>query len=482
MALPESRTLSLIFKYVDDHVQNYIELLKEAVAIKSVSCSPHLRDDCITMVKWLHCKLKALGVEAEECDIGTQTLPDGRPLRLPPVILGSLGSDPSKPTVCVYGHIDVQPAAKEDGWDTNPFHLTEIDGRLCGRGASDDKGPVLCWLNAIEAYQKQDLPIPVNIKFVFEAMEESGSEGLEGLLMNRKESFFHDVDYVCISDNYWLGKDKPCLTYGLRGLCYFFIEVTCASKDLHSGVYGGTINEAMADMVYLLGRLVDKDGTILIPNINNDVLPVTDDERRQYQDIDFSVLDYKTELGSPSLLHKEDKTKLLMSRWRFPSLSVHGIEGCFTEPGTKTVIPRKVIGKFSIRIVPNQDPIIVEKAVVDYLTKEWSKRGSSNKFKVSMVHGAKAWVTNPKSSNYEAAIRATKRVYNTEPDMTREGGSIPITLTFQEVTNKSVILIPIGACDDGAHSQNEKLDRRNYIQGTKLLAAYLYEIGKMGKN
>lgn len=479
MELKDSKTLNTLFKYVDEHATDFKQILKDAVSIPSVSCYPHMREDCISMVKWTTGKLKALGIEVEECNIGHQPLPDGKTIRLPPVLLGILGKDPSKPTVCIYGHLDVQPAAKEDGWDTHPFKLTEIDGKLFGRGASDDKGPVLCWLNAITAYQANKIPLPVNLKFVFEAMEESGSEGLEELLNQRKDSFFSDVDYVCISDNYWLGTNKPCLTYGLRGLCYFFIEIQCADKDLHSGVYGGVINEGMSDMMHMLNVLVDRKGKILIPNIYDDVLPVTQEELLRYKEIEFKVDDYKKEIGSSELLHEDDKAKILMNRWRFPSLSVHGIEGCFSETGTKTVIPRKLIGKFSIRIVPDQDPAKIEQQVIKYMLEQWKKRGSNNKFKIHMTHGAKAWVTDPCHKNYEAAARATQRVYHVKPDLTREGGSIPITLTFQEITGKNVLLIPIGASDDGAHSQNEKIDVRNYIQGTKLLAAYLYEIAQI---
>lgn len=129
----------------------------------------------------------------------------------------------------------------EDGWHTDPFVLTEKDGKLFGRGSTDDKGPVLCWIHAIEGYQALGIPLPVNIKFVLEGMEESGSKGLDNLLFARTKDFLHDIDYVCISDNYWLGKDHPCITYGLRGLCYFHVEVECAAKDLHSGVFGGAV-------------------------------------------------------------------------------------------------------------------------------------------------------------------------------------------------------------------------------------------------
>lgn len=167
--------------------------------------------------------------------------------------------------------MDVQPALKEDGWATEPFVLTEVDGKLYGRGASDDKGPVLCWIHAIEAFQKLKIDLPVNIKFVLEGMEESGSLGLDELLLSLKDDFLANVDYVCISDNYWLGKSRPCLTYGLRGLVYFSAEVACAQKDLHSGVYGGTVHEAMPDLCWLLSTLVDKDTNILVPGIDRDV-------------------------------------------------------------------------------------------------------------------------------------------------------------------------------------------------------------------
>lgn len=187
----------------------------------------------------------------------------------------------------------MQPALKEDGWDTEPFELTEKDGKLFGRGSTDDKGPVICWIHAIEGFQTLGIDVPVNLKFVFEGMEESGSEGLDDLLFAQADKFLADIDYVCISDNYWLGKDKPCLTYGLRGICYFGVEVECASKDLHSGVFGGTVYEAMADLVYLLNTLVDVNGTILIPNINNEVAAEHPSEHEMYQEINFDVPTYR---------------------------------------------------------------------------------------------------------------------------------------------------------------------------------------------
>ncbi|XP_015586059.1 cytosolic non-specific dipeptidase [Cephus cinctus] len=479
MALELPPTLVKLFGHIDQHKDEYVNNLRDVVAIKSVSAWPEKRSEIVKMIQWAEAKLKDLGTTTELADIGKQKLSDGKEIPLPPVLLGTLGSDPKKKTVLLYGHLDVQPALLEDGWDTEPFTLVEKDGKLYGRGSTDDKGPVLCWIHALQGYKAIGEDIPVNIKFVFEGMEESGSEGLDDLLWSRKDTFLKGIDYVCISDNYWLGTTKPCITYGLRGICYFHLEVSCATRDLHSGTFGGTVYEAMSDLIYLLDSLVDVNGRILIDGIYNDVAEITNAELESYKTIEFDVNEFRSTVGTKKLAHNEDKTQLLMHRWRHPSLSIHGIEGAFSDPGAKTVIPRKVIGKFSIRIVPNMTPADVEKKVVAHLQKKWSTRGSPNVMNINMDHGGKPWTENPDHPHYIAGRRATRHVYKVEPDLSREGGSIPVTLTFQEVTGKNVLLLPVGAGDDGAHSQNEKLNVRNYIQGTKLLGAYLYEVAQL---
>lgn len=221
----------------------------------------------------------------------------------------------------------------------------------------------------------------------------------------------------------------------------------------------------MSDLVYLLNTLVDKDCRILVDGIYNDVAPLRPNEHETYDAISFDVDEYRKDIGCNKLSHKEDKTQLLMHRWRYPSLSIHGIEGAFYEPGQKTVIPRKVIGKFSIRIVPNQKIEEVERLVLKHLNEKWAERGSPNSFKAYLAHAGQPWAEDPTHPHYEAAKKATKHVYKVDPDMTCEGGSIPVTLTLQQATGKNVLLLPVGAADDGAHSQNEKLDIRNYIEG-----------------
>jgi len=403
-----------------------------------------------------------------------------------PVLLAEFGSDPSKRTLVLYAHLDVQPAYVSDGWSTEPFVLTEKNGALYGRGASDDKGPATAWLAVIEAHITLNRPLPINLKCVFEGMEESGSVGLPGLVkrLGVPGQFLDPaaVDFLCISDNYWTGKTKPCLTHGLRGCVYFHLEVTCSKKDMHSGVIGGSVHEAMTDVVRVMASLVDSSGTILIDGIHNDVKPVTEEELKTYQQVEFDLESYKVDAGvdgvTDTLLH-DTKEKILMHRWRFPTLSLHGIEGAFDGQGSKTVIPRKVKGKFSLRIVPDMHPEKVEELVRAHVTSEFQKLKSPNKWQLIVDKAGFPWFCDPNAPNFRAAAKATVRVHGVEPCLTREGGSIPITQVFEEVCEATCVLLPIGASDDGAHSQNEKIDKINLQNGIKTLACYIHELSML---
>ncbi|PSK42321.1 hypothetical protein B9Z65_4235 [Elsinoe australis] len=464
------------FKTVDSMADSFIERLRKAVAIPSISAEEARRPDVVKMGHFLADELKALGAHVEARELGPQ--PHKEHLQLPPVIIGRYGDDPKKRTILVYGHYDVQPAGIEDGWATDPFKLTVDDkGRMYGRGSTDDKGPVLGWVNAIEAHQKAGVDFPVNLLMCFEGMEEYGSEGLDDFINAEAKKFFKDADAVCISDNYWLGTEKPCLTYGLRGCSYYSIEISGPGQDLHSGVFGGTAQEPMTDLVRVMSTLVDGDGKIQIAGLNDLVAPVTDEEQSLYKDISFTMDNLYESLGSKTGIFP-DKERTLMGRWRFPSLSLHGVEGAFSQPGAKTVIPAKVIGKFSIRTVPNMEPEDVDKLVYAHVDKAFKALGSKNTCKCYLQHSGKWWVASPKHWNFTAAAKAVEKVWGVKPDLTREGGSIPVTLTFEQATGKNVLLLPMGSSTDAAHSINEKLDRRNYIEGIKLLGAYLHYVAE----
>uniref|UniRef100_A0A9L0RVN6 Carnosine dipeptidase 1 n=1 Tax=Equus caballus TaxID=9796 RepID=A0A9L0RVN6_HORSE len=477
---PPARLLEKVIQYIDLHQDEFVQTLKEWVAVESDSIQPvpRLRQELFRMMALAADKLRRLGASVDSVDGGSQQLPNGQTLPIPPIILAELGNDPKKPTVCFYGHLDVQPARREDGWLTDPYTLTEVDGKLYGRGATDNKGPVLAWINAVSAFRAMEEDLPVNIKFIIEGMEEAGSVALEELVRREKDRFFSSVDYVVISDNLWISRRKPALTCGTRGNSYFTVEVKCRDQDFHSGTFGGILNEPMADLIALLGSLVDSSGHILIPGIYDHVAPLTEEEKKMYKAIDLDPEEYRNSSQVKKFLF-DTKEEILMHLWRYPSLSIHGIEGAFEEPGAKTVIPGRVIGKFSIRLVPHMNMSVVETQVKQHLEYIFSKRNSSNQMVVSMALGLHPWIANIKDNQYLAAKRAIKTVFGTEPDMIRDGSTIPIANIFQDVIQKSVMMLPLGAVDDGEHAQNEKINRWNYIEGSKLFAAFFLEMAKL---
>ena len=374
------------------------------------------------MSKFLEEQLKGIGATVQAHPLGPQ--PGHPELELPPVLVARYGNDKNKRTVLVYGHYDVQPAEKSDGWNSEPFELTiDEKDRMFGRGSTDDKGPVLGWINAIQAHQEAGIEFPVNLMMCFEGMEEYGSEGLEDFINKeaKQGGALHGADVVCISDNYWLGTEKPCLTYGLRGCNYYGVTISGPGQDLHSGVFGGSAQEPMTDLVRVLGSLVDTHGQIQIPGVMDMVAPVTDEEKELYPGIAYSMDNLFESLGSKTSIH-EDKDRTLMARWRFPSLSVHGIEGAFAGTGAKTVIPAKVTGKFSIRTVPNIESDKLDQIVFKHVKDTFAKLGSKNTLDVQLIHAGPWWVASPKHWNFEAAGKAVERVFGIKPDFTREGG------------------------------------------------------------
>ncbi|KAF6087670.1 carnosine dipeptidase 1 [Phyllostomus discolor] len=476
---PPAGLVQKLFGYIDHHQDEFVQTLKEWVAIESDSVRPvpRLRRELLRMTALAAAALRRLGARVDLVDVGSQQLPDGQTLPMPPVILAELGDEPRKPTVCFYGHLDVQPAAQADGWLTAPFQLTEVDGKLYGRGATDNKGPVLAWIHAVSAFRALEEDLPVNVKFVLEGMEEAGSVGLEDLVRREKDGFFARVDCIVISDNLWLSQ-RPALVYGTRGNSYFTVEVRCRDQDFHSGTFGGILHEPMADLVALLGSLTDASGRILVPGIYDHVAPVTEEERELHAAADLDLAEFRRSAQVERFLF-DTKEEILMHLWRYPSLSIHGIEGAFAEPGTKTVVPGRVTGKFSIRLVPHMETPVVERQVERHLRRVFSERNSPNQLAVSMVLGLRPWIADVRDSQYLAARRAIETVFGTEPDLIRDGSTIPVARMFQDALQKRVLMLPLGAVDDGEHSQNEKINRQNYIEGSKLFVAFFLEMAQL---
>ncbi|KAI9927119.1 hypothetical protein ASPWEDRAFT_165554 [Aspergillus wentii DTO 134E9] len=458
--------------------------LATAVSHKSVSSEAESRPHVVEMEKFLEDELgKKLGAEVQPFSMGKQQKknPEDPDLDLPPILVAwypprkSISTD--KKTLLIYGHYDVQPELT--GWTHPAFKLTRVQDpsgeKLYGRGSTDDKGPVLAWLNAIQAHKEAGIEVPVNLIFCFEGMEESSSEGFTEFLEKHGNDLFKNVDGGVIADNYWITTRTPCLTYGLRGINYFRVTIEGAPKQLHSGIYGGAIAEPLTDLFSLFSKLVDNKGNILIRGINDQVERITADEKALYDKINFTLKDFTDAIGSTSIPLYKEPTDILMHRWRYPSLSIHGINGADSSDEPGTAIPNKVTGAFSIRTVPKMDSNTVNETVIKYLKEEFQKLGS--KCQLTNI-GTSAettpyWWTKTDDPNFAAAAKATKAVYNTDPDYTREGGSIGVALYLQKILGeKSLLLLPVGASDDGPHGPNEKIDRRNYIEGTKLFGAY----------
>jgi len=454
---------------VEDGAERFVADLAAAVEIESVSNDPARHAEVVRMGRYVQRRAEELGAQVTVLDeLGTAS--DGLPI--PPVVLADFGAEDGesdeRPTLCVYAHYDVMPAEVSDGWDTEPFRLElKDDGNMYGRGSTDDKGPLIAWLSAVAAHRSAGVKLPVRLKLVAEGREEAGSDGMRDAL---KHAFFSDVHAICISDNYWVAR-KPCLTYGLRGFCGLRVEVMGAETNLHSGIFGGAVFEPMAAMVQLLASLVDEDGLLSVPAVLKMVNRETDAERAKYDAIDFDVAEWLRENGLREAT-SENKRDVLMRRWRYPALSMHGIEA--SSDINATAIPGRVTAKMSIRTVASMDANEIAKLIEEHLRARFEQLGAHRalSLSVSMTYGAPAFTADFSDDNFEAARRAILDIHGVEPDFTREGGSIPVCTDLQQL-GKSVCLLPIGEFDDRAHAPNEKFGRRNFLAGIAVMCRYM---------
>ncbi|KIJ06253.1 beta-Ala-His dipeptidase [Paxillus involutus ATCC 200175] len=488
-----SDQVSKFYAYVDSHQEDFVQRLVHAVGYRSISSdqTKEGRNQVIEMGHWLRDQLAQFVVKPEDAELVELVIPDKTDLNLPPLVLARIGEDLQKKTVLVYGHYDVQPVG---GWEAanpdnpNAFKLGTTDKeKLIGRGATDDKGPIMGWLNVLEAHKSiaDDLGkplaeiLPVNIRFLFEGMEESSSVGLEKWINEEvkktDKGWFKRVDCVCITDVYWLTTHRPSLTYGLRGIAFFSIDIEGATTDLHSGSFGRMVHEPMTDLVKLFSVLVETNG-VIFKEVEEMVPEPTPAERKEYEDLKYEVSDLLQDIGNPVELDGKG-VDLIMGRMRYPSLSIHGIKGAFDT--ITAAIPHNISGRFSIRLVGEQTPQKVFDIVDKFLRKEFDNLKSKNKMSLALETSGMPWVGNKDHWNFQAAHAAIQAVHDVAPVYARDGGSIPIVLTLEQALGgKNVLLLSMGKSDDGAHSLHEKLDRDNYFKGTKVYGTYLYELAK----
>jgi acetylornithine deacetylase/succinyl-diaminopimelate desuccinylase-like protein len=321
---------------------------------------------------------------------------------------------------------------------------------------------------AIEAHLKQNGRLPVNLRVILEGEEEVGSANLDNFVKGHKEELAADV--VVISDSTMFDRGVPSITYGLRGLVYFQIDLRGTKSDLHSGSFGGAVATPAFQLANILSQMKDKSGRVKIPGFYDDVRDLRDEEREQWKRLPFNEKRYAKELGAPKLWG-ETGYSTLERVWARPTFEVNGILAGFTGEGAKTVIPAVAMAKVSMRLVPNQDPDKIAQLFEDHVKKVAPK---TVEVKVTRMHGGKPWMTDFDNKYVQAAGRAIQKGFGKEPVFNREGGSIPVVATFSEILGLPSVLFGVGLPDENAHAPNEKLDLGNFHGGI-ISSAYLYD-------
>ncbi len=444
--------MDFINNYIQTNKEQLLNELLEILRIPSVSADPKYKADVARMAEAVAESLRKAG--ADNVKVNTTA---GHPIVTAEKIFA-----PAKPTLLCYGHFDVQPADPIDLWDSPPFEPVIKDGNIYARGACDDKGQVYMHVKAFEAMMKNNA-LPCNVKFIIEGEEEVGSPNLATFITNNTELLSCDV--ILISDTSIIANDVPSVTVGLRGLTYMEVEVVGPNRDLHSGVYGGSVANPINTLCDMISSLIDKDGHITIEGFYDDVELVSDAERVEMGKTPFDLIEYKTDLGVNEVKGEKGYTSLERVSIR-PTLDVNGIWGGYTGEGSKTVLPSKAYAKISMRLVPNQQ----SQKIADLFDKHFNKIAPPYvKVKVTHHHGGEPVVVPLDYPPMQAAIKAMEKTFGKKPIPTREGGSIPIVALFERVLGAKSILMGFGLNSDNIHSPNEKYGLFNYYKGIETL-------------
>ena len=443
--------------YIEANKERFLNELFELIRIPSISAESEHKEDMVRCAnKWKEFLLAA-GVDKAE------VMPtDGNP-----VVYGEKTIDPSKPTVLVYGHYDVMPVAPLDLWRTDPFEPVVKDGKIWARGADDDKGQSFMQAKAFEFMVKTN-QLPCNVKFMLEGEEEIGSGSLYGFCEKNKALLKADIILVC--DTSMIARDVPSITSGLRGLCYWEVEVTGANHDLHSGIYGGAVANPINVLCKMIADLHDEDGHITIPGFYDDVLVISDEERALMAQAPFDLENYKKELDIKEVRGEKGYSTKERTGIR-PCLDVCGIWGGHIGEGSKTVLPSKAYAKISTRLVANQDYEKISKMFKDYFE---AAAPDYVTVKVTPCHGGAAYVAPLDLAAYKAAEKAMETVYGKRPIPTRSGGSIPIVAGFEKILGIKSILMGFGLGSDDIHAPNENYPLEQFFNGIETIP-YFYE-------
>jgi len=440
--------------------QRYVEELTEFLRIPSVSTESDHAADTRQGALWVLNKLQKLGFQAELHETARH-----------PVVCGHIVTDARLPTILIYGHYDVQPPDPLDEWITPPFSPSIRDGYIYARGATDNKGQCLTYLEAIEAMLSVTGRLPLNVKVLIEGEEEIGSPNLGSFLQENRT--YLETDVIAISDGSQFAPGIPAITYGLRGLCYLEIQVQGPRFDLHSGTFGGVVANPVQVLAEMMARLKNPDGTVAIPGFYDSVLEVRPEERQEMSNLPVDEVQLKDYLGVTELVGEPDYGTMERRTAR-PTLDVNGIWGGFAGEGAKTIIPAKAGAKVSMRLVPNQRSSTINEQFKSFIQ---SIAPSAVKIQISEMHGSDPVLIERNQPAMEAAAKAIEFGFAKKPVFIREGGSIPIVGLFKEVLDcGSILLLGWGSPDDGAHSPNERFSLEDFHRAICSVVALFYSL------
>lgn len=458
-----------VLKQLESDETTAINGLKEFLAIPSVSTDPAFAEHVGQAAQWVANRLSAIGFDVQIHRT------KGHPI----VIATSSDrnvANPSAPRILFYGHYDVVPADPIDKWESPPFDPTIRDGALFARGASDDKGQVSCFIEALSAWMQAHGQIPGPVTLIIEGEEECGSANLPAFVASHKKELTADV--VVVSDtNLWEtpGEKTVAITYGLRGLLYYDVQLHGPNHDLHSGMYGGIIANPATTLTQCLGQLFDEQHRVTIPGFYDDVVALTDDERCRWKGLQFDENMFLDAIGIKSGFG-ERSYELLERRWTRPSCDINGLYGGYSGAGAKTIIPSFAGAKISFRLAPNQDPRKIANSFEKWLTHHdvhgctWTLKN----------HGqADPYLVSTQCRFITAAKHAIKKSTGTYPVLVREGATLPIIPEFKNQLGLDSLLIGFGRLNDQIHAPNEKFDLDCFQLGCSTHATLLAEFAEM---
>jgi len=450
-------------EFIESSRDQHLAELHDFLRIPTISAKSEHKPDIERGARWVSDHLRAAGFKSVEIV----------PTSLHPIVYAESLEAPGKPTILFYGHYDVQPPEPIELWTSPPFEPTVRNGNLFGRGTADDKGQVHIHLKALESLHKLHGEFPINIKVLIEGEEEVGSVSLWNYVQSNKEKL--KADALLVSDTSMLATGVPSITYGLRGLNYYQVELTGPVRDLHSGVYGGAVPNPLTILTELFAKLHDKNFRVTIPGFYDSVAKVSTAERKALNALPWKRKDFEKAVGAPG--YDGEKGFTIVERlWTRPTLELNGIWGGYIGEGAKTVIPSKANAKFSTRLVPNQDPRKIAKLVEKHVRKLLPKLVHC---KFDVLSTGKPWVAPYHAPIFQKAQAALEKGFGKRAAFIREGGSIPFVTQMYDTFKVPCVLIGFGLPDENAHAPDEHIALENYFGGIKAIAHFYADLATL---